>query len=472
MRTTLAFRAPPDARRTVLAGAMGYSPAHAPHAQFAPRTPPVELSPVFDEALEIFVRYLQFDTSNPPGNEAPAARYLGSLLEREGIACEYIETQPNREILVARLAGDGSKRPLMLCNHTDVVPVEEKYWDMPAFEGVVRDGRVYGRGAVDMKGCGVMQLMAFLLLHRSGAALKRDVVFCAVPDEEAGSTWGMKWLCENRPDIADVEFELSEGGGGADRFAGKDAKLFNIATNEKSICWIQLTAVGTPGHASRPHSDNSLIHLMRALLRLEDWDRGLTFTADTIAYVDRLAEAGLIAPRGDEDALKAQILRGGELQAAFMNTLNVTEFQSGIKTNVIPAKSWAAIDCRLLPGQDRHEWLRQVREVVADERITVEFYRPGGLEPAAVPWDTELFHTIKAVLTEAMEDAVVVPSMTVGGTDNRFLRAQGIPAYGFIPCLMSSAERAGFHGNNEFLTIDNLNMGVELMYEIVRRMAT
>ncbi len=432
----------------------------------------MDLAPAFAEALDIFVRYLQIDTSNPPGNEKPAARFLGSLLEREGIACEYIETQPNREVLVARLSGDGSKRPIMLCNHTDVVPVEEQYWDMPAFEGVIRDGRVYGRGAVDMKGCGVMQLMAFLLLHRNRIPLTRDVVFCAVPDEEAGSTWGMKWLCENRPDICDVEFELSEGGGGADRFAGEDVKLFNIATNEKSICWLQLTAVGTPGHGSRIHHDNSLVHLMRALLRLEDWNRGITFTPDTTAYIDRLAEAGLIPPRSQKDALEAQITRGGELQAAFMNTLNITEFRSGIKTNVVPAKSWAAIDCRLLPGQDRHDWLRQVREVVADDRITVEFYRPGELEPAAVPWDTELFHTIRAVLTEAMEDAVVVPSMTIGATDNRFLRAQGIPAYGFIPCLMSGAERAGFHGNNEFLTIDNLNMGIELMYEIVRRIAS
>ncbi|HMS58690.1 MAG TPA: M20/M25/M40 family metallo-hydrolase [Tepidiformaceae bacterium] len=432
----------------------------------------MDLAPVFAEALDILVRYLRIDTSNPPGNEKPAARFLGSLLESEGIECEYIETQPEREILVARLRGDGSKRPIMLCNHTDVVPVEEQYWDMPAFEGVVRDGRVYGRGAIDMKGCGVMQLMAFLLLHRNRVPLTRDVIFCAVPDEEAGSTWGMKWLSEHRPDICDVEFELSEGGGGADRFGGEDVRLFNVATNEKSICWLQLTAVGTPGHGSRIHHDNSLVHLMRALLRLEEWNRGITFTPDTTAYIDRLAEAGLIPPRSDMPALEAAISRGGELQAAFMNTLNITELRSGIKTNVIPAKSWAAIDCRLLPGQDRHAWLQQVRDVVADDRITVEFYRPGELEPVAVPWDTELFHAIRAVITEAMEDAVAVPSMPIGATDNRFLRVQGIPAYGFIPCLMSSAERAGFHGNNEFITVDNLNMGVEFMYEIVRRVAS
>lgn len=428
--------------------------------------------PVFAEALEIFVRYLQIDTSNPPGNEKPAARYLGSLIEREGVECEYIETAPNREVLVARLRGDGSKRPLMLCNHTDVVPVEPQYWDVPAFEGVVREGRVYGRGAVDMKGCGVMQLMALLLLKREGLPLKRDLVFCAVPDEEAGSDWGMAWLCEHRPEIVDVEFELSEGGGGTPRFGGVDRKLFSIATNEKDICWLKLTAVGTPGHGSRPQVDNSAIRLLRALLRLEDWDRGLTFTPETEAYVARLAEAGLLPPRSDAAALEAAIKRGPELHAMFLNTLNLTMLNSGIKANVIPAKSEAVIDCRLLPGQTKADWLRQVRERVGDERVQVELYSPDHGEPQAVPWDTELFRVMQDVLHEAMEDAVIVPTMTVGGTDNRFLRARGIPAYGFIPCLLTSAERAGFHGNNEYLAIDNLNMGVELMYEIVRRMVT
>jgi acetylornithine deacetylase/succinyl-diaminopimelate desuccinylase-like protein len=430
----------------------------------------MDWKPAFAEALEIFVRYLQIDTSNPPGNEKPAARYLGSLIEAEGIATEYIETAPNREVLVARLPGDGSKRPLMLCNHTDVVPVEAEHWSVPAFEGAIQDGKVYGRGTVDMKGCGVMQLMAFLLLKRQGVPLKRDLVFCAVPDEEAGSEFGMEWLCRHRPDVVDVEFELSEGGGGASRFLGQDRKVFSIATNEKDICWLKLTAVGTPGHGSRPHADNSAVHLMRALLKLADWDRGLTFTPETRAYLDRLHEAGLLPAFEDRAALEERILRTPELHAMFLNTLNITMLHSGIKANVIPAGSEAVIDCRLLPGQSKSAWMDEVRDYIDDERIAVELSSPDQGEPEAVPWDTELFQTIQDVLHEAMEDAIVLPAMTVGGTDNRFLRERGIPAYGFIPCLLSPEERAGFHGNDEFLTVDNLNMGVELMYEIVRRM--
>ncbi|MBK6562611.1 M20/M25/M40 family metallo-hydrolase [Candidatus Amarobacter glycogenicus] len=425
---------------------------------------------VHREALDIFVRYLQIDTSNPPGNEKPAARFLGALCEAEGIETEYIETAPNREILVARLRGDGSKRPLMLCNHTDVVPVEAQYWDMPAFEGIVQDGKVYGRGAVDMKGCGVMQLIAFLLLKREGAPFKRDIVFCAVPDEEAGSDWGMVWLCEHRPDVVDVEFELSEGGGGTTRFGREEAKLFSVATNEKDICWLRLTAVGRPGHGSVPHAENSAVYLVQALNRLIDWERGLTFTPDTEAYITRLAEAGLMPPLSDRAAVEERVKNSPELLAMFINTLNLTMLDAGIKANVIPAKSEAVIDCRLLPGQSKADWMERVRERIADDRISVELYSPDQGEPARVDWDTELFRTISAVVKEAMEDAIVVPGMTIGGTDNRFLRELGIPAYGFIPCLLSPEERRGFHGNNEFLTIENLNMGCELMYEIVRRM--
>lgn len=420
------------------------------------------------EALDIFVRYLQIDTSNPPGNEKPAARFLGALCEAEGIAVEYIETAPNREVLVARLGGDGSKRPIMLCNHTDVVPVEAQYWTMPAFEGLVTDGRIYGRGAVDMKGCGVMQLIAFVLLKRQGVQLKRDVVFCAVPDEEAGSDWGMVWLCEHRPDVVDVEFELSEGGGGTTRFGREETKLFSIATNEKDICWLQLTSVGRPGHGSVPHADNSAVYLVQALNRLVEWERPLTFTPDTEAYVERLAEAGLM-PR-DRAEVEERIRQSPEMQAMFVNTLNLTMLDAGIKANVIPAKSEAVIDCRLLPGQSKDDWIRQVRERIADDRIEVALYSPDQGEPERVPWDTELFRAINDVVKEAMEDAVVVPGMTIGGTDNRFLRAMGIPAYGFIPCLLSPEERRGFHGNDEFMTVENFQMGCELMYEIVRRM--
>lgn len=434
--------------------------------------PPINWPALHSEALDLLVGYLQVDTSNPPGNEAEAARFLAGILEAEGIPFEVIPILPGRDALVARLEGDGSKRPLMLCNHTDVVPVEQAQWTMPAFEGVVREGRLYGRGAVDMKGCGVMQLIAFVLFRRLGIPLKRDLVFLAVPDEEAGSVYGMEWLCKHRPDVVDVEFELSEGGGGITQWSGQPIRLFNIATNEKDICWMRLTAVGTPGHGSRPHEDNSAVRLARALVRLSEWQRGLTFTPETTAFLERMVAAGRFPSLDQADLVESTILAQPELHAMFVNTLNLTMIDSGIRPNVIPAKSEAVIDCRLLPGQLRDDWREQVIAAIDDPRVSVDYYLPPQDQPEAVPWDTELFQVIQSVVTEAFEDALVVPGMTVGGTDNRFLRARGIPAYGFIPCLLSPEERAGFHGNDEFLTIDNLNMGCELMFEIVYRMCT
>jgi acetylornithine deacetylase/succinyl-diaminopimelate desuccinylase-like protein len=233
---------------------------------------------------------------------------------------------------------------------------------------------------------------------------------------------------------------------------------------------MKLTAVGSPGHGSRPHEDNSAVHLLRALVKLQDWERGITYTPETTAYLERLADAGLMPPVAQKDELEAAIKKSPQLLAQFMNTLNITMLNSGIKANVIPAKSEATIDCRLLPGMTKERWRELVIERIGDERIEVEFFLPQQGSPQAIDWDTELYRTIESVVKGTMEEAIVTPAMTIGGTDNRFLRERGIPAYGFIPCLLSPAEAAGFHGNDEFMTIDNFNMGVELTYEIVRRM--
>lgn len=432
--------------------------------------PAIDWPAVQAEALDYLVRYLRIPSVNPPGNEAPAARFLGGIIEAAGVPCEYIETQPNREIVVARLSGNGAKGTLMLCNHSDVVPVEEQFWEVPAFEGLVRDGFVYGRGAVDMKGAGIMQLITFLLLARNRVPLARDLVFCAVPDEEAGGRWGMQWLCEHRPEIVDVEYELNEGGMGMDRVMGKPARLITVAVAEKKLCGLRLRAVGKPGHASVPHFDNSLVHLARAIARLADWERAPRLTPVVAEYLRRLAEAGLVeAPGGDLEAILPALAASHPRQAAmYINTLNATTFHSGIKINVIPALSEATLDCRLLPDQDPEEWRQQVIARIDDPRIAVEFADFRG-DTVANNWDTELFHVIQQVVSEAMEDAVVTPVMTTGGTDNRFLRERGVPAYGFIPALLSPEELAGFHGNNEKLSLENFNLGCELTYEVVRR---
>jgi acetylornithine deacetylase/succinyl-diaminopimelate desuccinylase-like protein len=421
------------------------------------------------EALEILRAYLRINTTNPPGNEAPAARYLGGLLEAEGIPVEYVEIDPGREAVFARLTGDGSKRSFLLSNHLDVVPVEQDGWTKPAFEGVVEDGRLYGRGAIDMKGFGVMQLMSILLAKRHGLPLKRDLMFLGTPDEEAGSERGMIWICEHRPDLVDAEFALNEGDSG--RVSG-GRTLFSVAANEKFACPLRLVSTGAGGHGSFIHTDNTMVRLARALVRLDEWERPLTFAPDTRAYVERLAEAGIL-DGSSEEALEGSIRARRGLLPMFINTLNVTMVNAGVKRNVLPSRSEATLDCRLLPGQDPEEWRRQVEEIVDDPQIAVEFAL--GRVPRAMPrteWDTELFHAIEAGARTVHEDAIVAPTMTIGATDNRHLRARGVVSYGFTPAVFSREENNGFHGHDEFISLETLNLGLEMTFDIVRRMCT
>jgi acetylornithine deacetylase/succinyl-diaminopimelate desuccinylase-like protein len=433
----------------------------------------VDWQAAHSEALDILVQYLQVPSVNPPGDEEPAARFLGGLIEREGIPVEYIQTAPNRACVIARLRGDGSQGALMLCNHLDVVPVEERHWSVPPFAGVVRDGFVYGRGAVDMKGIAVLQLMAFLLLAREQAPLKRDLIFCAVPDEEAGGKYGMRWLCEHRPDVVDVAFALNEGALGATRLFDRRVRLFPVATAEKTAAWMRLRVTGRPGHGSRPHRDNAALHLVRALNRLADWQRPIVVTPPAREYLRQLIAAGVLPPETTDEMLPALLEEHPAVLAMFTNTLNITMLRAGTKVNVIPAEAEAAIDCRLLPGVDPEAWRQEVLRVIDDPRIEVTLVDEESAQPAPEsPWETELCATIRAVITEAMEDAIVLPTMTVGGTDNRFLRQRGVPAYGFAPMLLTPEEAAGFHGNDERLSIANLEMGCELFYEVVRRFCT
>ncbi len=426
------------------------------------------------EALDILTGYLRIDTSNPPGREAPAARFLGAFLAAEGIDVRYFETAPDREILYARLPGDGSHGGLMLANHLDVVPPELRYWTVPPFGGVQQDGRIYGRGALDMKGFGVMQLITMLLARRQGLRLTRDLVYCAVPDEEALGAHGMKWLCEHHPELLDgVEYAINEGGSGTTEFG--ERPVFQVAVNEKWVCWMRITARGIPGHGGIPcpPEQNPIVRLSRAIDRLVTWKRPVIVTPETRAWLDRLIAEGLACWGTTPERLERAVEASPGLRAFFTNTLNVTMVQGGVKANVVPGRASATLDCRLLPGQSRDAWRDEVIARIDDPDVRVEFFEGLDTEaPQPASFETDFFRTIEASIVAAVPTAVVVPSITVGGTDNRFLRARGIHAYGLVPALLSSPERAGFHANDEYITVDHLRQGCELTYDIVRRMCT
>lgn len=431
--------------------------------------PGLEWDAVTDEAVSILAELIAADTSNPPGNEEAACAVLGAVLRREGIAYDLYETGPGRMNLAARLAGNGSEGPLILLNHTDVVPVERQYWTVEPFAGEVRDGYVWGRGALDMKGMGVMELIAVLLLKRLGLPLRRDVVFFAVADEEQGSAHGVEWFAEHHPELLEGDICINEGAFGFAGYGGVDRPFFGYAPAEKNPLWLRLRAEGLPGHGSLPHGDNALGRIARALDRIQAWKQTRVILPEMRPFFQRLAEAGALP--AVQSAADVEPLAAGDrlINALTQHTISLTSCHAGMKENVIPAVAEATIDCRLLPGEATAGFTRRLREVVDDERVEISpIYES---ESPASPLQSALYSVVEDVVREVDERALVLPVMSSWFTDSRAFRKAGTPAYGFIPALLTPADYATIHGHDERISIENVRLGCQVLFELVRRLA-
>jgi acetylornithine deacetylase/succinyl-diaminopimelate desuccinylase-like protein len=417
------------------------------------------------EATALLREYLRIDTSNPPGNEARAVEFLAGILAAEGIAAEVAESAPGRSNLIAHLGP--MERRVCLLNHTDVVPVERQFWDVDPFGGELREGVVWGRGALDMKGMGIIELMVFLLLKRERIRLARGVTFLAAADEEAGSAYGVGWLAEHRPEWLEADVVINEGAYGLTGSGMNDAIVFQIAPAEKVPLWVKLTVRGRPGHASVPHGDNCAERLVRALERVAGWKHGLRLTPVMRAHIEAMEAAGVARSSREKDVLSAAD-RNPALRARLGNTVSLTTINTGIKVNVIPAEASATLDCRLLPDVDVDEFLAELAATIDDSRLEMEVLNR--YEGAESPLDGEFVEVARSVVTELVEGARVAPELTSGFTDSRIYRKLGVPAYGFVPCLVAPEELAGIHGHNERISVENLRLGMQVLYEVVRRM--
>jgi acetylornithine deacetylase/succinyl-diaminopimelate desuccinylase-like protein len=427
----------------------------------------VDWDAVADEAVDLLRRYIRIDTTNPPGNECLAADFLESLLSAEGISSQRFDAAPGRANLVADLDSDSGEKPLILLHHTDVVPVEAEHWSVPPFEGLVRDGYVWGRGALDMKGMAVLELMTVLTLKRNGVKLRRPVRLLAVADEEAGSAYGAEWLDREHPELLDGAFVLNEGGYGATSYLGVERPLFGISMAEKSPLWLTLNAVGRPGHGSAPHDDNVLDRMVRAMQRVQAWQRPYLMTPPVKAAL-RVAHAeGYIELNPDKANADAIAHRYRSLRTVLSNTISATGLHAGIKHNVIPADAVATLDCRLVPGYEHERFISELRRVIDDEKVQIEvtFSSASPVSEAS----TELHAAIESVCSEVMPEAALLPRVTAGFTDSRTFRRRGVPSYGFVPMLLAPDEQAGMHGNNERISIANLRMGCEVLFRVVER---
>ena len=423
---------------------------------------PIDWDVATDEAVSLLREYLRVDTSNPPGNEYLAVEFISNILRSEGIDFEAADSAPGRSNLFARLGPPTGG--VCLLNHTDVVPVERQFWDREPFSGDLVDGDIWGRGALDMKGMGILELMVFLLLHRQGVPLRQSLTFLAVADEEAGSAFGASWVAENRPAWMDTELVINEGAYGLNL---NGTQLFQISPTEKVPFWLKLTVRGQPGHGSVPHGDNCAEHLVQALERVTRWQREMRLVPIMREHVGALSAAGILK-ESDDASIHKLAARNPALSARMSNTVTVTTINTGIKVNVIPAEAGATLDCRLLPDVDTEDFLAELRGILADERVEIEVLNR--FVGAQSSMDTKFVSVVREVIAELVEGAHIAPEMTSGFTDSRIYRLQGIPAYGFVPCLVAPEELAGVHGHNERISVENIRLGLQVLYEVVRRL--
>ncbi len=427
---------------------------------------------------------IRFDTTNPPGNELPLARYLERALQAEKVETTLLVPTHNRAALIGRIRGTGAARPVLLLAHMDVVGVERANWSSDPFEGTIRDGYLYGRGAIDDKGMLAANLMTMLLLQRdlerTGVRLSRDVVFVATSDEETGGEWGMGWLVENHPDLLDAEFALNEGG--RTRIIEGGQTYLAVQSAEKISHVVVVTVYGTAGHAAIPLEDNAIFRLARALERLSHHTEPVVLTEITRQFFARLAPAWpnpterqamlslASADRQENERGAAVLSRTPVFNAVLRNGISPTVIDGGKQFNVIPATARAVVNVRTLPGESVDAVLARLRNAVGDPTVTVEITHRGEEAPASDP-ASAMFTAIADAARELNPKMAVVPYLSTGVTDSARLRRIGVQAYGVLPFPMHQADEERMHGHDERVPLESLHFGTRLIYGCIARIA-
>jgi acetylornithine deacetylase/succinyl-diaminopimelate desuccinylase-like protein len=410
---------------------------------------------VQSEAVGTIQSYVRINTSNPPGDVTKAADFLTAVLEREGISVKRYESGAGRSIVIARLKGTGSARPLLLLHHMDVVPTDPSRWQHDPFGAEIADGKIWGRGSIDMKGLGVVQLMSFILLKRQHVPLTRDVILMAVPDEEVGGTLGAKWMLQNHYAEIEPEYVLDEGGFGSRDLFAPGKLVFGISVAEKKILWLKLRAEGIAGHGSQPNDQNPNDRLVRALAHL----LGEPLPSSSFTVLDMMkSRVGDFAVNKFNNAIQR-------------STVSLTSLRSGVgdppKANVIPSVAEATIDCRVLPGTSKEQWMSELRRRLADPEIKIEIVYEGE-DPIVTPQDSTFYRALESAVKRRHPDAIVTPMVVPYGTDSNSFRPRGVKSYGFTPVVVPAAAVMSMHGDAEFLPVDAVGPAIQILFEALR----
>jgi len=433
---------------------------------------------VASEVADLLSKLIKIDTTNPPGNETQAAEFLRNFLLKEDFDPLLLESSESRGNVIARLSGDGKKR-LLLLSHLDVVPADPRKWELHPFSGEIKDGFVWGRGALDCKGLVAAEAMVMSLLRREGFKPNGEIIFASTADEEMGGKAGAGWLVENHPELVKAEMLINEGGGIGIPIANRTHYLVQVA--EKGVYWLRLRTRGISAHASMPGvGENALMKMTRILEGIGRYRAPVVMLDVTKELLKKFAGGGLVSWMLTNpllidkaiDYLKRKNPKLAEaLRAMIRATMVPTMIKAGSKENIIPDECEAVIDCRLLPRQDMNYLLEQLKRAVGtDIGFQIEpIQQSKGTES---PYRTEFFKTIEKVMSELDPGSTCVPYMITGGTDSRYFRETfGTIAYGFQPIKLDMPidEFLGLaHGVNERISVKNLVFSVKALYGVVR----
>lgn len=449
---------------------------------------PTELFRGVEEEVTSFLSGLiRINTTNPPGNETAAAKYVAETLEQDGFRCELLESQAGRGSVIIRLKGEGGKPSLLLLSHLDVVAANAKEWSVEPFGGLVKNGFVWGRGALDMKGMTAIEVMVLKLLKRNNVKLKGDVILAATADEERGGDGGAGWLVHNHPDKVYADYVLNEGAGMAMKIDGKN--IFTINSAEKGILWFKVNAGGTPGHGSIPGAaDNAILRMNKVIEKLSSFQPEISLVPTVKQYLSELSKyksfqdmSALLKTPNQGDKILDKLAQkekylAEELRARIRMTVTPTIIRGGVKENIIPSECEAVFDCRVLPGQTPTEALNEIKQLLEDaglDKLSFEIIQAN--DPTESPLNTPLYNTILKVLKEFEPNSGSTPVMLTGGTDSRFFRKIGSVCYGFHPVRPEtsySEMQQTMHGIDERISTENLVFGTSVLYNIVERFLT
>jgi acetylornithine deacetylase/succinyl-diaminopimelate desuccinylase-like protein len=466
---------PPKILKLAVLGFLGLGPVSV-QAQ----SDSIDFRALREETAQRLSEYLRINTSNPPGNELATAHWLKDVLAKEGIEGQILDTAElghGRANFYARLKGQADGNAIALVHHMDVVPATPALWSVEPFAGLVKNGFVWGRGALDMKGQGIIELMTLIALKRSGMPLKQDIVFIGNADEESDGLGSRIFVERHKDLLAGVKYLLTEGGD--TRVEQGKVRWFGLGVGEKQVYWQKLVVKGKSSHGSVPTPDNPVPHLARVIARVAAWETPIRVTPAVDRYFKAQAQAetgkyrrwlqnvsaALRTPAG-----KAWILSEPERNALLRNTISPTVLTGSNKTNTIPAEASAELDIRLLPDQDTVSFRRELLRVIADTSVRMSLI--GDIPRRfSAPLDTDLSRAIERTVKRLLPAVPMATAIGTGASDRPYYAAAGIICYGIDPYQVELAEgRREVHGVDERISLDNLEFGLRLQAGILQEM--